>query len=239
MIVAKSSYCKLFYSRESVSIPGRASFLFLLLLVGFSSPAIAEPKEATLFSGGAMRKAEEQYRGRARGKYSAGESYYTEDSAALGDLIGLETAQDLIDDPIGGDMFSRYRPPLSLLYFSNVTNIDDYFEWENRSAAERMFAYQSFSALSKVVSESALKPLYERALHGFKWFRNYTSVKFNRSESGNLDLAEPTYEEPIMELKLHISANNGVEPRLEIGDNLMVRHNIFDQETLFEFRTNF
>jgi hypothetical protein len=189
-----------------------------------------------LFNGSAYSKAEE-HRGSVRTRVPAANA----DSGGIVDAAELDTVTEILNDHrSGADFFSDYRTPFYLSYVSEVVPLGDLDDWEEREAAQKLFIYQAASSASKLLMNSGLQPLYRQALDAVRWFRDYTSLKVQREDNGVLRVANGSnHEKPLLELKLHVSANNGVEPRLEIGDNFTLRYDIIHDETLVEFRRDF
>ena len=112
--------------------------------------------------------------------------------------------------------------------------------WDSESAAERAAIYQAATTFSKVITKSALEPVYRQTMEAFAWFKQYTSVKVRQEEDGNYGVAKKgEREKPVMEFKLHVSMNNGVEPRINIGENCTLRYDVIRQDALVEFRHDF
>ncbi|MFN8388704.1 MAG: hypothetical protein U0136_00265 [Bdellovibrionota bacterium] len=159
----------------------------------------------------------------------------------MSDAAELDTVTEILEDHrSGADFFADYRTPFYLSYVSEVVPIGDFEDWDSRSTAQKVFIYQAATTLSKAIVNSALEPLYRDVLDGLRWFGDYTSLRFRQKDDGSLRVGNTkSGEKPLFELKLNVSANNGVEPRLKIGRDFCLRYDVIHDETVMEFRRNF
>ena len=188
-----------------------------------------------LFSGSALEKAEQRHRG-TDGKKSATFG----SSTSINDAAELDTVDDILEDRKGEDFFARYRAPFYMTYVYDTLPIGDPDEAESRGLAERALVFQAATTFSRAVVKSTLEPLYRDAIEHLKTFRDYTSLKVRQDEDGGLGVDhDGESEKPVLEFKLSVGMNYGVEPRIELGDHCSFRYDMFRQTTFFEIRQDF
>jgi len=193
-------------------------------------------KSIKLFSGSALEKAEQRHRRGVEGKKEAVFS----SSRSVNDAAELDTVDDILEDRKGEDFFARYRAPFYLSYVYEALPLGDIDDTESRTLAERALVFQAATTFSRVVVKSALEPLYRDAVERLKVFREYTSVKVRQDEDGGLGVDHNgETEKPILEFKLSVGMNYGVEPRVDVGDHCSFRYDLFRQMTFLEFRQDF
>lgn len=214
---------------------------FLVLLLAGTAQADGPRHHAALFSRAAMNRANRVYssdgrRVLSRSFENGGADFFETDVTSTADAVH-EIFQDRQS---GAEFFSQYRSPMYLNYLSDVVHVPELEEWREKAAAERIFVYQSVTSISQVLMKSALEPFFRDTLKKIQTFKRFTSVKFQRGDSGGLGVSQKIgKEKPLFELKLHVSANNGIEPRLEVGDHFLLRYDVVHDDTIAEFRTSF
>ena len=215
--------------------------LFAICWTLCSYPCLAAGPDAVrarLFNGSALAKAEQH---RHRGFTNRTVPNFAGEGGGIEQAAELDTVSDILEEHRGGaDFFADYRAPFYLTYVYNVVPLGDLEDWDSRNIAEKVLIFQAAHSLSKVLMESALQPLYCQALDAVKWFGDYTSVKVRQEGRGRFQVESGAETgKPLFELKLHVSANNGVEPRLQIGEHFLLRYDLIHDETLVEFRRAF
>ncbi len=213
-------------------------FISTFVISALAAPATVHAQDSKtrsgLFSGSAREKAEQR-----RGKPSRNARTYTGETQG-GEFSELDTVDEILEDRRGENFFNQYRGPFYMSYVYDVVPVRELEDWETKAMAEKVFVYQAASELSRVIVKSALEPAYRRAVEAVRWFRDYTSLKVGRQEDGALGVAESDEDKsPLLEFKLHVSANYGVEPRIKIGENCTLRYDVIHSDTLLEFRREF
>ena len=223
--------------------PSWAQFVLVVLIHSLLNASLccAEgPKDRNrLFNGFALAKAEQRRDGGGlasrvlSGFPAAGANQEWENE--------LESVSDVIDEHrTQSNFMSEYRAPMYLTYLYGDSRWDIYDESENRALAERALLYQTATSLKQFVLGTGLEPFYRSAVNAFRWVKDYTSLKVQHSGAGALRLREKSdSEKPLFELKLRVSANDGVQPCVDVGDNFSLRHDVLRDETIVEFRKNF
>ena len=185
-----------------------------------------------LFSGSAVEKANQTPKG------SAGQSQFRKNAPRPSGRIGDEATQlDTVPDVLAN---SNYRGAFYLAYVQNVIGVDFFDERESEALAERALMLQAAETVSKVVIGTTLEPIYREAVERLRWFRHYTSVSVVQGSSGKVGVRSGENDSaPLMEFKLHVSANHGIEPRIKLGRDVVLRYDILRDETLVEFSRSF
>lgn len=250
LILGKMDHCfcfsnlptsEFFASARSVRLfPVRLQLLLLLSTLALipmnSARADGPSNRRSLFSGSAAEKADQKHR---RGVAADREENFAR-GYSFQDAAELDTVDEILDSRRGGDFFNQYRGPFYLSYVYDAVPLGQYDEADSEKVAERAAVYQAATTFSNVIVKSALEPVYRRALDAFSWFKHYTSVKVRREGDGNLGVTEHgEREKPLMEFKLHVSMNNGIEPRINVGENCTLRYDVIRQDALVEFRHDF
>lgn len=226
-----------------------SSNIFFFCLVGFFTVVFLTPAEThaqnagpgtQLFTPSATIKADKRSNQRnreVRSKILAG----THNDSRLVHDLKLDTVEDIVwSSRKQEEFFIEYR---GLSYFVDVRDVVDLGEINElgtSSFAEKLFFFQTAKTLARFVVESPLEPLYRRVAKEFKRIKNYTTVRVVQGGKGDLGVRHGSVEgERLLEFKLHASARNGVEPRLRMGDHLLLRYNPLREDTLLEYRHNF
>lgn len=212
------------------------------------SVALAEPGESrqALFNGRAFRKAEDaQVSGRAPRVVRSVGSDLPQNGAAVSDfaLSGFTSpdfSQSFIEERSDNPAtMARIEASRTLLFRPQLTEASDTLEWESKTAAEQYFFYEAYGTASKLVLNSDLRPMYEAALRAARQLRDYTSLRIGRKSDGELAVVSSSSTPALVAFRVRATPSAGVEPRIEIGDHLIVRHNFLEQNSLLEFRTEF
>ncbi len=213
----------------------RAAFMFGVI-VFFAPPSEAQElskknKSLQLFSGSAVEKANETSNG------SAHQQFRKNAPRSFGRLDESATQLDTVPDVLAT---SNYRGAFYLAYVQNAIGVDFFDERESEALAERALFIQAAESVSKVVIGTTLEPLYREAVESIRWFRHYTSVSVVQGSTGKVGVKSGENDAaPLVEFKLHVSANNGIEPRIKFGKDVVLRHDILRDETLVEFSRSF
>ncbi len=217
----------------------------IVLVFFFINLAVVKAQDSTttpLFSNNAVAKANQKFKENRKRKVSNLSFKENSSSDRISEAFTLDSVSDIVQDNFGEtNFFTQYNTPFYLHYVNDFVHSNEIDEFINSSAAEKLFLYQTMSTAVNLLKTSALEPLYRQCVNNLQTLRNYTSVKFDQDGKGNLGVVSPgkTHEDPLFELKLHVSANNGIEPRLEVGKHLLFRYDVFNQNSLMEFRCNF
>lgn len=217
----------------------------IILVFFFLNSLAAQAQDSStqrLFSSNAVAKANQKLKENHKRKFTNFTFNEGASSESLSQALSLDSVSDIVQDNIGGaDYFVQSNSPFYLHYVNDLVHINELDEFLSSSAAEKAFIYQSLSATINFLKTSALEPFYRETMKNLQVFRDYTTVKFNQDGKGNLGVVSPEKkdEESLFELKLYVSANTGVEPRLEIGKHLLFRYDVFRQNALMEVRSNF
>ena len=165
---------------------------------------------------------------------------------ALGDELQLDTVDNILLSSSRRSTFPAfYRGAVYKKLLNETTGIiDTDDDDDSRAIAEKLFMYQSTFTLTEFIVNSPLAPLYRRVISNLKELRDTTTVKVSRDQRGSLALNQGMSTsakkgERLIELKVHGNVQTGLEPRLIVNKNVMVRHNLWEGETLLEYRIDF
>lgn len=169
-------------------------------------------------------------------------SLFLGDSRELstGDLQ-LDSADDfLMNEDRRSRLFNYYRGLIYLKYFNEWTGIGNYDELESEQLAQSLFIYHGAKTLVDYFEFSPLGLLYEDFLKEVRFYRNMSTVSVERSSQGgfNVDHASEKGDE-LLKFRVGISTKRGIEPRINIGELLVLRHDLLSEQTLLELRLDF
>lgn len=222
-------------------------FAFAASSLCFAPMSSAEAPSAgsALFNGRAQRKADDvKALGRSpkavRPGFDLPQSSAAVSDLALSSFSLPESSQTVLTDSASTSAsVARSDAARSLLFRPELTDHSDALEWESKTAAEQLFFFESYSLASKVVVRSDLRPFYLSALRIARRMRDYTSLKVGQRADGALSVVNSSETSPLLEFRVRATPSSGVEPRVEIGDHFVLRHNFIEHNSLFEFRTEF
>lgn len=104
--------------------------------------------------------------------------------------------------------------------------------------AERVAVYQSSVSLSQMILRSPLGDAFRTVATAIRDARDYTTLRVGHSQNGSLGLTD-TKSRPLMELRLGANPRRGIEPRLRIGDNVVMRYDTREHAPIIEYNMNF
>jgi len=150
-----------------------------------------------------------------------------------------------VDDVINSvekreQIMTRYKGLLYLKYVNGVSNADLFEEMESNAFAEKLVVFQAGENLLELLKVSPIAELYKRTMRRLKVVKDYTSVQVKQGNSVQVDTgSERKPGKNLFELKLHASARRGVEPRIEIGDYMMISYDLLGKQTLIGYEFEF
>lgn len=203
----------------------------------FNSQASTNGSRASLFSRRALAKA-----------YATGTTRTVEATQATRHQQAVDAAQvDSVAEILSSDSGSRrilgeYRGLFYLQYVRDLVGLPEIDTTDSSKLAERAAAYQSAEIFAKEVVGTALEPVYKQFMANLRWIRQYTSVRVVESGTGNVNFSSTeakTKEPSLMEFKLHVSANNLIEPRIKFGKDVMLRYDMFHEVGVLEYNYDF
>ncbi len=153
----------------------------------------------------------------------------------------LESVDDVISSSDQRLKFmSYYRGLAYFKYLDAVTDFDPLEELESKSTTQQLILFQAADSISDYIIKSPLEDLYRAALSKLKTFHDYTTVRVAQSQKMQVDVGRNNSDDNlIMKFRLHASMRDGVEPRLHFGDNVQLRYDPLEQETILEYSTGF
>lgn len=211
----------------------------LVLLAGsFATCAEAQSgplrgARASLFSRSALAKA--YATGTTR---SVPSSQSNQQTAAAAQVDSV--AEILSSDSGSARILGDYRGLFYLAYVRDLVGLPELDTTDTNKLAERAAAYQGAEIFAKEIVGTALEPIYKDFLKNLRWIRQYTSVRVVESGRGDMNLSSKvTKEPPLMEFKLHVSANNLIEPRMKFGKDVTLRYDVIHEVGVLEYRYDF
>jgi hypothetical protein len=152
----------------------------------------------------------------------------------------LDTVDSLLEDSSQSDRFSDYKLFSYLRSVQDFVDLSYFDDFDEDGAAEKMFVYQVGRALSDAAKRSIFSDVYNSVEEGFSEVKRRTTVHVVESSSGSYGLEQGESEsEPFMKFRLHLSARNGLEPRIHLPNGWILRFNPLDEETRFEYSMSF
>lgn len=157
--------------------------------------------------------------------------------------LKVDSVSDVMLSSGEGDMFFSGRTsPVYLDYLHNLASGADLDADSSRSLAQRLLLYQSSKSLSELLIQSPLKERYDALLRQLRHVKDKTTFRMRRKGNGSFHFGGGdtiTPENKLLEFRVHTSTHRGIEPRLTIGENIQLRHDLLHGETLLEFETEF
>lgn len=219
----------------------RSVALSLIAAIVAVLPAFAHAQQqsaarSSLFNGSALAKANARKASTARG--TGGSSF---SSSSGGDLTQLDSVADILADDRGpSNVLGQYRGLFYLAYVRDLVGLPPVESEDSSKMAERAAMYQVAETVAKNVVGTTLEPIYREVVRNMRWFNEYTSVRVVESGSGRMGISNPKSKAvPLMELKLHVSANNLIEPRIKVGKNVVLRYDLFREAGMIELNRDF
>jgi len=155
----------------------------------------------------------------------------------------LDTVDTILYSSPNADRAAGFR---LFSYFRSIGDFADssYFQdIDQSSAAEKLFFYQAGNAFMNWIKQSQLKDLFEVVEESLENMKEKTTIHMTEDSEGFYRITDGTEvserESPVLKLKLHFSARNGLEPRVNLGENCLLRFNLFEQSTRVEYSLNF
>lgn len=157
--------------------------------------------------------------------------------------LKVDSVSELMMTSGDGATFSSVRTSSVYLdYLHDLASGTDIDADSSRSLAQRLLLYQSSKSLSELLLQSPLKDSYQALLRQLRYVKEKSTFRMQRKGNGSLHFARGdtvSPEKKLLEFRVHTSTHRGIEPRLTIGDNIVLRHDLLHGETLFEFETEF
>ena len=206
--------------------------------------AQSAPREFHLFTGAAEAKANERSSRHAKnyGLLSAVAPAGHSSGPSLADEVKLDTVEGVLSSQKEAAMMSELRGLSYLRYVENIVDVTDWVDPQDQSSfARTLLVYQTAKTLVHTIIESPLEPTYRKVVKQVRALDHYTTVQVVEGSRGKLGVkqGETVSGNRLVSFKLHLSVQNGVEPRLLFGDHLVLRYDPFHQDTVFQFETHF
>jgi hypothetical protein len=93
--------------------------------------------------------------------------------------------------------------------------------------------------LGGYIIRSSFGPLVQDTIRGLADLREYVTFKVARRSDGSLRFRNGRTKFRTMEFSFATSTRRGIEPRLRLYENIMLKYDIFEQQPLIEYNVNF
>lgn len=215
-------------------------FLSLVFFSVTPSRCLADQKNGGgLFNARALNRADARKEsGKSRGRLEQGpKSDYSE---SIFNAARVDTVDDVLLFP------ERDRGILGefhgLSFLSRVggnLDVGDIDESKSRALAGKLAIYQFSNSFERWVKGTDLERTYEGFIDGIKAARNATSFQLRQSGEGQLRVSQEQKAGQLLQFSLHASMRNGLQPELKLTDNIAFRYDIFQSDTMLEYRLDF
>lgn len=157
--------------------------------------------------------------------------------------LRLETVKDVLQSRARRERFeSIVRSSMYFRYLSDAVDLRDEYDYlfEEENIAEKLVIYETARMFGKKLQGTPIFEYYKGILNQLKKLKDRTTVTIGKTSSGSYDIdSGKDSDEAFLKFKMHVSAARGIEPRLHFSEKLVLRHDLFRQETLLEYRHNF
>jgi len=154
-------------------------------------------------------------------------------SDSIGEILSGSAETDLYD-PLSLIQLQRLRDR-ALPWWEGPDAIDDN---EARKVVEKALAIQSTTNFLALLSRSDIRYEYKDVSRGFKFFSSY--FRYALQDTGeSYIVSRENKGKNLVDIGLKLSLNKGADPQVHLGDDLRLRYDWTEQETLLEYGFNF
>lgn len=158
------------------------------------------------------------------------------------DQLRFDTVDDMVLMKEKQNVYaSQYRSYVYARMFDSTGNEDDLDDLDlQKSIAQRVAVYQTAISLSDFLMHSPLAAAYRSLTEQFVAFQEYITMRVGRKQDGSIGFAGKEGERSkILELKVSASATRGIEPRLRLIDDFMLRYDTIAGGPVLEYNITF
>lgn len=177
---------------------------------------------------------------------SSGSSQRTFKSIPRGsaaDDLRLETVDDVLESRSRRERFeSLVRSSMYFKYLGDAVDLreEHSYVFDEEDMAEKLVVYETVRMLGQHLKDSPLFDMYKDVLESLKVIKDKTTVTLGKDGAGKYDFSSGADKDDVfLKFKLHFSAQRGLEPRMHFSKNVVLRYDMFNQETLLEYRLGF
>lgn len=170
-------------------------------------------------------------------------------SLTIEDVVSTQFQENgSVDDTI----VRRERQQGALTFMKNVYNqnyIDNIVSSRaidaldlSESASQKLAAYEFSMLIARVLSSSPIANIYEEITEDIKEVRNYMMLRVSPQRDGSMGFENrkkygrsPTF----LEFRISPSTQDGVQPRLRMGENFSLSYDFSESTPLIEYNINF
>lgn len=212
-------------------------FLPLLALAVLLLELTAQAQDrGSLFSSGALLRASRGALGSAVGTDALNSSL----SRAVSDQLQLDTFDDLAMMSEKQQAYSSQYRAFANLYLSDHHSSALYDEELVNDLAQRVAAYQSAVTLGDYLNRSPIGNVYRRVLDSLAEYREHVTLRVGRKADGSVGVIERrNRKHQLLEFKLNANPTRGVEPRLRVIDDFVLKYDTIADATLIEYNISF
>lgn len=166
-------------------------------------------------------------------------------SLSLGNIVesslSLDTVDDLVllrDEPQAYS--SQYRAFYNM-YFAHDDLSFEYLDPELVDELSRRVAlYQSAVTLSDLLKRSPVGNIYRRLTDSIVEYREYITLRVRRSGGGDLSLGRSgPRDTELLEFRVNANPQRGIEPRLRLIDDFLLKYDTIAGGAVLEYNVNF
>lgn len=178
--------------------------------------------------------------------FSSGSSQRTFKSVSRGNVaddLRLETVDDVLESRSRRERFeSLVRSSIYFKYLGDTVDLREEYNYvfDEEDMAEKLVVYETVRMLGQRLKDTPIFDMYKDVLESLKGIKDKTTVTLAQNSSGKYDFSSGADKEnAFLKFKLHFSAQRGPEPRMHFSKNVVLRYDVFNQETLLEYRCGF
>ncbi len=164
-------------------------------------------------------------------------------SSSLDEELELDSADDLIQSSENQlDLFNSYKGIYYLQYIHGSIDLDNFDDGTTRSVAQKLLLIKCSKTITDFLRTSPLNDLFQDVLKRFKTYQRYTTVQVAQKSDGALSVSqkkETPRGKQLLEFKIHTSIHRGIEPRLTVGENLLLKYDVVREQPLLVYEFQF
>ena len=217
------------------------AFLFLASQTLFCADASAQVRRRVqFFSSKALQRANQ----------SSGAESPSQELPLLGDGLWVEAVGDQLQlEPVREIGMTSQRRIGAFQFYKNAYGAQDpstNLFWQRMDEdrelstfAQKVFLFQGATELSRAVADSSFGEELRSIGRSFTRFKNAATLRVSRDESGKITSGRGARKESLLELSFSTTPQRLIEPRLRMGENLLLRWDALGGETLLEWNWGF
>lgn len=204
-----------------------------ILLLGSAARA---QETGSLFSAGALLRANRQHGSSSLSAGSATASL----SRAVTDQFQLDTVDDIVLTHEKRDLYSSQYRAFEQFYISDTHSSALYDEELASQVSQRIAVYEGTVTLADILARSPVGNVYRRIIDSLTEYREHVTLRLGREADGKLGFVDRhTGSRQLLEFKLNANPSRGVEPRLRVYDDFLLKYDSIAGAALIEYNLSF